>query len=55
MTYITRKERQTNSSLFENTLSLKSEKYRSAKNECVSATTMIVCKASKMIFFFFYA
>jgi len=31
MTYITWKERQTNGSLFENTLSLKSEKYCRAK------------------------
>jgi len=31
MTYITWKERQTNCSMFEKTLSLKSEKYRSAK------------------------
>jgi len=32
MTYMTWKERQTNGSLFENTLSLKSVRYCSAKN-----------------------
>jgi len=42
MTYITWKERQTNSSPFEKTLSLKSEKYQSAKNGVFLANTKII-------------
>jgi len=49
MTYITWKERQTNASLFEKTLSLSSEKYHCAKKSSFSPFVCIFDELSRSL------